>query len=1464
MEPESTPQAFSYREITPDVRIESRGQGFVQIEMEGYESRRSELGAPDLPTRTILVAIPPGAKPWLETAPAGRRSFRPVRPAPRVKIHAGPPTAPGASPEAAFDLRSRPVPVYRPDPAFYGTEATYPSTAVWLGKIGVLRQQRYVEVHLAPVRYDGLSEGLVVDSAVEFTVRFDGAGTTTAVPAGDSPFESIYRNAFVNYSQGRGFRLSPSDSAVEIGSTVTRIRATTAGSASGPRRRLLVSQNGLLRLDHAFLQANAPEFLPLPVANWVLTSQGVQVPLHIEQISGSGFDDTLIDRPGEFVQFYAQAMDLEPISEFISDDGGTGDLLYEARDFTDTNVYFLTVSASAQPSVTTRDATPGAEPLAGDYFYDTAHEESDDFFWPFADQDLYYWAPFVDANAPLRTDAVPLPNLHSTTLPITVRVQIRGALECRTVTPDKKTGISLENVSLESLLLPASNPDNDGNVNIGIFDGNHGHTHEFEWVHGPGEPETSSPLHVSTQIYDTGLHCDEPSGPVNEDILMDWIEVDYARTFEALGDTLVFTWPDGPPTLFEVDGFSGSVEVYEITNLAPSSYVYDAVRLLGTQMVPDGPGFTARFRMDNDLALTDGTLRRFVVTTAGTIPIPNPAEIEADRVSELMSDTTQADMLVVVHPDLITSFCSESLGPCDTDNDCGNGDSDRCELDATSELAALLALRDSQGKSSRVARMPDIEDEFNHGLPGPLGIRNFIAWLLAGGWQGDAPIYAMLVGDSSYDYKAGTANGTFTPTQLVLKTDDILAYYSSDNLLACVIGDDFMPDLVVGRIPARLPAEADAVFQKIRQYDEVPTAGAWRSNVLMMSDKGHGSDGAESEQFELMNQASLTYLDSAYTNQNLRFWTDYCGGGTQVCNADAMHDAIIDGINGDLDLGLDGAVVAQFVGHGNFDLWSDNVFFCANDANNHPRCAQDDTESLFNDDDPGNVGGRLPWLIVHNCLTGGFHGEQLKSMGEQWIKRDLGGAIAVLSPSGLGFRFIGYQVIDEVWGAIFGPAKERELIVPVMNNLVRLCTVNNSPESCQYHVLLGDPSMRLALPHVDAPTALQAAPGNAEVTLNWNASATPSVDYRIYRARYNLVIGKASSYSYVGTTPNNSFVDSTVINSLNYVYYVLARDTDGFDSAWSNFNTGCKDDPISDDCVLVRPLNYTPPIQPTGGQTEDPATGGRLLVSWDPNPENDLDFYTVHYGTTPALGQTSEASKTAVSLHGLENQELHYFRITATNTSGTTSAMSDEFTGTPTLVLGLRSPDLVTDLMLDRSGDDALLSWGAVTLDIYGDAVDIGQYEVFRGELAQFVPAPENRIASTPATGFTDSAAAVWPDPNYFYLVRALDLAGNPGGAGRQLPDGIGNLLVDQSETPGQLLLSWSPVTTDFDQQPTQISHYELYASDQPYGRAEIEQGSVELLNGAISGESIEILPELQNRYYSVLAVDVRGNRSPY
>jgi hypothetical protein len=271
--------------------------------------------------------------------------------------------------------------VIRPDPAIYEDPALHPASIARLGRIGALRDQRYVEVHLAPVRYDGATRSVRIEPALEFTVSFPG-GEVTAEPAPADPvFEPVYRDAFVNYGQGRSFRATTSGAGAGLAP------AEPVATGGLPRRRIVVRQDGVVRLDHAYFSANAPEFLAHDPAKWKLTSRGQQVPLRIRQ---AGAQPTVLE-PGEWIQFYGQRLDEEPKQVLSVDHGGVQDI-YAARDFSDENVYFLTVETASQPAMTTRDATPtGASPAA--HFPWTAHVEADDYFEPLPGGDVWYWAP---------------------------------------------------------------------------------------------------------------------------------------------------------------------------------------------------------------------------------------------------------------------------------------------------------------------------------------------------------------------------------------------------------------------------------------------------------------------------------------------------------------------------------------------------------------------------------------------------------------------------------------------------------------------------------------------------------------------------------------------------------------------------------------------------------------------------------------------------------------------------------------------------------------------------------------------------------------------------------------------------------------------------------------------------------------------------------------------------------------
>ena len=185
----------------------------------------------------------------------------------------------------------------------------------------------------------------------------------------------------------------------------------------------------------------------------------------------------------------------------------------------------------------------------------------------------------------------------------------------------------------------------------------------------------------------------------------------------------------------------------------------------------------------------------------------------------------------------------------------------------------------------------------------------------------------------------------------------------------------------------------------------------------------------------------------------------------------------------------------------------------------------------------------------------------------------------------------------------------------------------------------------------------------------------------------------------------------------------------------------------------------------------------------------------------------------------------------------------------------------LTDRLIPGTGVDGKAA--ASVAHIYGKPLAVDHYEVYRGTTPQFVPELANRIGTSPTPSFTDPGSVASGQPDYHYLVRAVDAAGTGGGLGNQIPDGIGDLTVARA-IAGNILISWSPVTTDFDDAPIELSHYELYVADAPFTRADIRDGHVTLLSDSITTTSIVVIVEPQSRYYSVLAVDSRGNKSPF
>lgn len=1407
--------SFTFRVDPPALLLSSFPDGTSGIRLDGFAGRDRRPGAPDLPLLTLRVAIPDGVEPRLEIASILEDRLPHILPRPVARSSAS------LSPEADAARDGFLAEVTRderrePDPAIYGGRGVYPESVVRLGAIGVYRDQRYVEVIVSPVRFDPLLRGLRVARSLQVTVAFDGDRGQRTEPRPDPRLEDHYRSLFVNYAQGMTFRLGE-------GSPSSALLAAPAAPLAGPRYRLKVRADGVVRLD--FSKLNGTGFESQPLSTYKLTERGSEIPLLVFDANSNDQLDA-----GDWVEFYGQALTDEPktiLNTVIP--GGTN--IYELRDYTDENTYFLTAEPGARSRLATRSAPANlSTPVAK--FGAVAHAESDDTFRPLGAADPWYWKPSQSnpsvsgsPTLPLsRTQSIALPGLASTTDPVHVLVRLRGLSEDANTYPDHHSRITLKNSVSSSLKV-----DNDD----GTFDGRTLYTHDFTWTYPGSGAAISDPAQVTIDA----LSVAGPAGYKNQFIL-DYIELQYNRTFQASGDTLTFTYPDGDAE-FQVTGLATTTpEVWEITGTVDTSANVAPVRLTGLTYGGGSGNFSVRFHMSEDPSIPDGTPRRFIVAGANAVAIPAAADFTADTVSDLRDTSNQADLIVIAHPTVLGAT-------------------------STATLNSLLAWKSAnQGITSKVVMIQDVYDEFADGIPTAQAIKNFLTFVMSTnpgeGWSGRKPAWVLLIGDGSYDPKYNDTTvpvSNFVPTQILFKDDPSFGYYASDSLLMDVVGGDTIPDLTVGRISTRTDAQTNVVLQKLLNYEQNPPTGNWRRHAIVVSDRGKNYNPNEANDWETTNAAGIAFMKIPPHNQRtMRYWTDYCGGVASGCTpaaAEALRSDIKKAVNG-TDGQSDGAAIMQYTGHGNFNVWSDDAFF-AEGWNGFM-----DVQALTN-------GTKLPWLIVHNCLSAGFMDTNDVTLGEDFVKRNGGGAMAVYAPSGLTDAYNGQEITQSLWGDVFGNTKERVLGNAVAQATDMLCaSVGGNVVSCQNYVLLGDPTTQMVMPSVGPPSNVAAAAGSGVVNLTWTASSTAGATYNVYRAANTA----DSTYTQInsGAIAGTAYADTTVQNAKAYFYAVVALDGEGFESRWSNFNSDCA--VSGPDCVTATPTNPNPPSAPTGTVVTDPETGAKLNVTWSANSETDIDHYTVWWGTAPGAytASISAGRMTSYSITGLVNGTPYYVAVTASNTSGHTSAYSAEASGVPTFVRGLRAPEFITTLRVDKSGTDAHLTWGAVTTDIYGKPATITSYEVYRGTTPDFVPAAGNRVATPATTTFTDVGALTPGGSNYYWLVRAVDASGTGGGLGNQLPNGID--ILTMSKTPDglggyTLGFAWPAVTTDFDGNPLAIDHYEVYGTNHPFSRADVKNGLVPLV-GTTSLPSYSVTAPSASQYYSVLAVDARGNKSSF
>ncbi len=256
----------------------------------------------------------------------------------------------------------------------------------------------------------------------------------------------------------------------------------------------------------------------------------------------------------------------------------------------------------------------------------------------------------------------------------------------------------------------------------------------------------------------------------------------------------------------------------------------------------------------------------------------------------------------------------------------------------------LLDRRESQGLRARAVSLEEIADVFGHGRRSAEAIHDFLAFAYHS-WARPSPRYVLLLGDSTYDPQRYVASSPPSPLPALWRKTRYL-WTVSDPALAAVNGEDPIPDLAIGRLPARTRAEAERLVAKLLAWED---AGEDLSgNAVLVADNPD-----EAGDFE----ANVEDVRDRFL----------AGRPTQVLKVRELGAATRSAILGAFD---DGASLVSYVGHGGAAVWaSENVLNSR------------DVPSLL-------AQSRQPVLLTLDCLNGYFVAPGLDALAEALLKAD--------------------------------------------------------------------------------------------------------------------------------------------------------------------------------------------------------------------------------------------------------------------------------------------------------------------------------------------------------------------------------------------------------------------------------------------------------------------------------------------
>ncbi len=497
-------------------------------------------------------------------------------------------------------------------------------------------------------------------------------------------------------------------------------------------------------------------------------------------------------------------------------------------------------------------------------------------------------------------------------------------------------------------------------------------------------------LNLSHNILSDGTNTLALFAPVSTEpgnydrIVLNWIEIGYEHLLTAVDDALRFRKSYINPSTdleYEIKGFSSPDLVLYKEGLS---------RITGYNIRESWDSEQAEFSLVFQDRGTDATPDYW---TSSVDRLLQPVKTLVDTVADLRQQ--DGDLIVISIPEFMDG------------------------------LDQYLDFKMSEGWDPIAVSVADIYDEFNYGINSPFAIKSFLKY--ANNHWISAPEYVVIIGDA-------TAN----PQQV--KRDSRLRHIptfymqtygwgaaEADFWYSLINGDDYLPDLHIGRIPCSDTEDLEISLAKLIHYPETTNFGTWQNELITIA----GFDTT----FKIQTGSLLRHsIPKAYMPSRIFIDRDSEG---QIFWGDT--DSLVAQWNA-------GKLLINFLGHGGGAVWADRSLF-----------VRDDIQYLDPDTPPA-------FVTSMTCFTASF--AQTRGLGEVVLTESPAGAIGWFGSSGVGWVINDYLLIQPMLRHLMEdhrPVGEAIDITRMEYYLPNTHWEQAISMLFQYN-FLGDPTTRLALP----------------------------------------------------------------------------------------------------------------------------------------------------------------------------------------------------------------------------------------------------------------------------------------------------------------------------------------------------------------------------------------------------------------